>query len=58
MSTDPRTVIGPLSIENLPYQADGCFMGYSKSINFLIYYDPHTYRVKIINHFYVDEHDI
>ena len=57
-STYPRTVVGPLSTENIPHQADGYFMGYSKIINFLLYYDPHTYIVKIIHHTYVDEHDI
>ena len=41
-STDTRTVVGPLSTDNLPRQADGYFMGSSKIIHFLLYYDPHT----------------
>ena len=58
ISTDPRTVVGPLSTDNLPHEADGYFMGYSNIIHLLLYYDTHTDRLKIIHHSYVDEHDI
>ena len=47
-----------MSTDNLPHEADCYFIGYSNIIHFLLYYDPHTYRVKIIHHAYVDEHDI
>ena len=58
MSTNPRTVVGPLINYNIPHQAGGYFMGYSITTNVLIYYDPHKNIVNIIQHAYVDEHDI
>ena len=57
-STYPCTVVGRLSTDNIPHQADGYFMGYSNIIYFLLYYDPHTDIVNIIHYAYVDEHDI
>ena len=56
--TYPRTVVGPLIIDNITHQADGYFMCYSNIIHLLIKYDPHTDKVKVINNAYFDEHDI
>ena len=53
-----RTVVGPMSTDNLPHQADGYFIGYPNIIYFLLHYDPHIDRVNIIHYAHVDEHDI
>ena len=57
-STNTRTVVGPMSTDNLPHQADGYFMGDPNIIYLLLYYDPHIDIVKIIHYAYVDEHEI
>ena len=57
-STYPRTVVGTMSTDNLPHQADGYFMGYPNIIYLLLYYDPNTDRVKIIHYAYFDQHEI
>ena len=58
ISIDPRTVVGPLSTENIPHQADGYFMGYSNTAKVLIYYDTHTYRVNRSHHAKIKKYDI
>ena len=58
MSTHSHKIVGPLNTDNLPYQADGYFMGYSNTAKVLIYYDTHTYRVNRSHHAKIKKYDI
>ena len=57
-STDPRTVVGPMSNDNMNHQTYGYFMGYSNIKKVLLYYDPHKNILERSPHAYVDEHEI
>ena len=57
-SKDPRTVVGPMSNDNMNHQTYGYFMGYSNIKKVLLYYDPHKNRLKRSHHAYDDEHEI